>query len=445
MGLIRAAVGATLGTLADQWKEFFTCNALEKDVLVVKGQKMISGRSSNKYGSDNVISEGSGIVVADGQCAIIVDQGVVTEIVAEPGLFTYSASKEPSIFVGKLNEEKIKAVFMNMWERLKYGGSAGRDQRVYYFNLKEIIDNKFGTAIPIPFRVVDKNIGLDVDVSLRCNGVYSFRIIDPISFYTNVCGNISSQYDVDEIQGQLKSEFISALQPALAHLSELEIRPYALPSHVQELCDLMNSELSQKWSSLRGLCVVSIAINSVTLPDEDAAMVKQLQRGAVMRDPSMAAAQLAAAQAEAMKSAASNSGGAVNGFMGMGMAQQAGGINVSDLFKMGRDQKEASANAAASSAKDKSVVGWRCECGAENTGKFCHECGKPKPEEKKGWKCSCGAVNLGKFCQECGKPRPAGSPVYQCDKCGWQPEDPHHPPKFCPECGDPFDDNDIKN
>ncbi|MBO6258246.1 MAG: SPFH domain-containing protein [Succinivibrio sp.] len=442
MGLIRAAVGATLGTLADQWKEYFTCNALEKDVLVVKGQKMLSGRSSNRYGSDNVISDGSGIVVADGQCAIIVDQGVVTELVAEPGLFTYSSSGEPSLFVGKLDEQKIKSVFLNMWERFKYGGAAGRDQRVYYFNVKEIIDNKFGTAVPIPFRVVDRNIGLDLDVSLRCNGVYSFRIIDPISFYTNVCGNIANQYDVDEIQGQLKSEFISALQPALAHLSDLEIRPYSLPSHVQELCDLMNTELSQKWSSLRGLSVVSIAINSVTLPDEDAQMVKQLQRGAVMRDPSMAAAQLAAAQAEAMKTAAGNSGGAMNGFMGVGMAQQAGGINVADLFKMAGERRAAP---AAPAPQPKAAGSWKCECGAENTGKFCQECGKPKPEEHKGWTCSCGAVNLGKFCSECGSRRPVGAPIYQCDKCGWQPEDPHHPPKFCPECGDPFDDNDIKN
>lgn len=444
MGLIKAALGATLGTLADQWKDYFTCNALPADVLVVKGLKNVGHRSSNRYGDDNVISDGSGIVVADGQCAIIVDQGVVTEVVAEPGLFTFKTDAEPSIFVGELNEQKIRSVFDTMWRRFKYGGSTGRDHRLYYFNLKEILDNKFGTAVPVPFRVVDRNIGLDVDVSLRCNGVFSFKITDPISFYTNVCGNIASEYDVDEIQGQLKTEFISALQPALARLSDLEIRPYSIPSHVDELCKVMNQELSAKWSQLRGLDVVSIAINSVTLPEEDAKMIKDLQRGAVMRDPGMAAAQLTAAQAAAMQQAAQNSAGAMTGFMGMGMAQQAGGIQAADLYKMAAQNQQ---NNTPSPAKAESAVpagSWICpKCGNTSKGKFCSECGAPMPKVD-GWTCSCGAVNKGRFCSECGKPRPSGAPVYQCDKCGWIPEDPHHPPKFCPECGDPFDSNDIK-
>ena len=376
MGLIKAAAGAFGGTMADQWKEFFYCEAIDNDVLVVKGEKRIGGRSSNKRGNDNIISNGSGIAVADGQCMIIVEQGKVVEVCAEPGEFTYDTSSEPSIFSGNLSEG-ILNTFDTMKKRFAYGGDTGKDQRVYYFNTKELIGNKFGTANPIPFRVVDRNIGLDIDVSVRCNGVYSYRIVDPLLFYANVCGNVEQQYDRDQIQDQLKTEFVSALQPSFAQISELGIRPSAIPGHVNELCDAMNKELTQKWKEIRGLAIVSIAMNPVTLPEEDAQLIKDAQKNAILRDPTMAAATLAGAQADAMKSAASNTAGAMTGFMGMGMAQQAGGANMQGLYQMGAQQ-------AAQSAAQQSTVApagaWKCECGAENTGKFCAQCGKPKPQ-----------------------------------------------------------------
>ena len=247
MGLIKAAAGTFGGTMADQWKEFFYCDAIDKDVLVVKGEKRVGVRSSNKKGSDNIISSGSGIAVADGQCMIIVEQGKVVEVCAEPGQFTYDASTEPSIFAGSLGEG-IHRTFDTVKKRFTFGGDTGKDQRVYYFNTKELVDNKFGTANPIPFRVVDRNIGLDIDVSVRCNGVYSYKIVDPLLFYTNVCGNVEQQYDREEIEVQLKTEFVSALQPAFAKISELQIRPSAIPGHVLELCDAMNESLTKKRS-----------------------------------------------------------------------------------------------------------------------------------------------------------------------------------------------------
>ena len=467
MGLIKAGIGALGGTLADQWKEFFYCEAIDKDTLVVKGQKRMTSRSSNTKGNDNIISNGSGIAVADGQCMIIVEQGKVVEVCAEPGQFTYDASTEPSIFSGKLGNS-IKETFKTIGKRFTYGGDTGKDQRVYYFNTKEIVDNKFGTANPVPFRIVDRNINLDIDVSIRCNGVFSYRIADPLLFYTNVCGNVSSEYRRSEIDGQLKPEFINALQPALAKISELQIRPNAIPAHVEELSQAMNETLTAKWAKLRGLEVVSVAMNSITLPDEDAEMIKQAQRTAIMRDPTMAAATIVGAQADAMKAAAENKNGAMMGFMGMGMAQQAGGMNAQNLFAMGQQQQQAAAAAAPAApaantwkcacgventgkfcrecGKPKPVpaASWKCACGAENTGKFCLECGKPKPVAAAGWTCACGTVNKGKFFMECGKPKPANEPLYRCDKCGWEPKDPKHPPKFCPECGDPFDDRDIQ-
>ena len=442
MGLIKAGIGALGGTLADQWKEFFCCDSMDNNVMAVKGQKRTGNRSSNLKGEDNIITSGSGIVVADGQCALITEQGKIVEVCAEPGEFTYDASTEPSIFSGNLGEA-LEAVFNTIGKRFTYGGDTGKDQRVYYINTKELVDNKFGTPNPVPFRVVDQNVGLDIDVSIRCSGVYSYKIVNPLLFYANVCGNVEREYTRDQLETQLKSEFISALQPAFAKISELEIRPNAIPGHVEELCDAMNESLTKKWKELRGLAVMSVAISSLTLPEEDTELIKQAQRTAVLRDPSMAAATMAGAQAEALKTAAGNSAGAMTGFMGMGMVSGAG-TNVQDLYAMGAQQRmqEKSVQTQPSAPEAAKEDQWQCTCGAVNKGKFCAECGKPKPAD--GWTCACGAVNKGKFCTECGKPKPAGEPLYRCDKCGWEPEDPHHPPKFCPECGDMFDDNDIQ-
>ena len=434
MGLIKAGLGALGGVLADQWKEFFYCDSIDNDTLVVKGQKRTSGRSSNTKASDNIISNGSTIAVADGQCMIIVDQGKIVEFCAEPGEFVYDTSSEPSLFTGSLSESIIET-FKAIGKRFTYGGDTGHDQRVYYFNTKEIVDNKFGTPNPIPFRVVDSKIGLDIDVSIRCSGVYTYKIANPLLFYTNVCGNVTREYSRDEIDATLKAEFISALQPVFAKLSDLEIRPNQIVSHNADMEEALNEVLSSKWGEQRGLKVTSIALSSLTLPDEDADMIKQAQRAAIMRDPTMAAATLVGAQSDAMRAAASNTSGAMNGFVGMNMAGQAGGMNAQALFEMGREKQPREAAPAENA--------WKCSCGTVNTGKFCTECGAKKPAAD-GWVCSCGNVNRGKFCSECGAKKPAGAPLYRCDKCGWEPEDPKNPPKFCPECGDAFDSEDIK-
>ena len=443
MGLIKAGLGALGGTLADQWKEFFYCEALPKNVIMTKGQKQMTGRGSNTKGNDNIISNGSGIAVADGQCMIIVEQGKIVEVCAEPGEFTYDTSTEPSIFCGSLGES-IKQTFKTIGKRFTYGGETGKDQRVYYFNTKELIDNKFGTANPIPFRVVDSKIGLDIDVSVRCSGVYSYKVADPLLFYTNVCGNVTKEYTREELDPQLKTEFISALQPAFGKLSELELRPNQIVAHNTELEDAMNVALSAKWGELRGLKVVSVALGSVTLPEEDAELIKQAQRNAIMRDPTMAAATLVGAQADAMKTAAGNSAGAMTGFMGMGMAMNTGAAaNAQGLFAMGQQNQQNQQAAAPAAPQAAAPAGaWKCACGNIASGKFCPECGAKKPKD--GWACACGQINKGKFCSNCGAKKPDGAPLYRCDKCGWEPEDPKNPPKFCPECGDIFDERDIK-
>ncbi len=437
MGLIKAAKSAVSGVLANQWKEYFYCDALPSDVLVRKGQNKLAG---NK-GGDNIISQGSGIAVADGQCMIIVENGKIIDVSAEPGEYTFNISGEPTIFSGDLGTSIIET-FKSIGSRIAHGGNAAVDTRVYYINTKAIIGNKYGTPKLIPFRVVDRNIGLDIDVSIMCNGEYSYRIIDPLLFYTNVCGNINYEYRRNEIDSTLKTELMTALQPAFAKISDMGVRYSALPAHTLEIADALNEVLSKKWTELRGIKVDSFGINSVTCSPEDEQMIKDLQRTAVMRDPSMAAASIVGAQGEAMKYAASNSAGAMTGFIGMGMAQQAGGLNAQALYGMAA-QNQNTANSQ-SSQQTPPADTWKCSCGAVNTGKFCSECGSSKPAAQ-GWTCSCGAVNKGKFCSECGKSKPAGEPLYKCSKCGWEPEDPHNPPKFCPECGDPFNDEDAVN
>ena len=470
MGLIRAALGSAGGILADQWKEYFYCEAIPANILAVKGQKRTSGRSSNVRSSDNIISNGSVIAVADGQCMIIVEQGKVVDLCAVPGEYTYDTSTEPSLFSGDLSEN-IGAVFSNIGKRFTFGGEAPKDQRVYYFNTKELTGNKYGTPSPVPFRVVDQRAGIDIDISLRCFGEYSYRITNPLLFYTNVCGNVESAYDRSQIEGQLKTELLTALQPAFARISEMGIRYSALPGHTQELSEVLNQVLSAKWRDLRGLEIVSLGVSSVKASEEDEQMIKEMQRNAAFMDPTRAAAHLVGAQASAMQSAAQNQGaGPAMAFMGMNMAGNAGGVNAQNLYQMGRQQ--AAEAPAAPAAK-----GWLCpSCGAQATGKFCPECGTKKPEPKPaadswicpscgtqvngkfcpecgtkkpevqpdGWVCACGAVNKGKFCPQCGAKKPAGVPQYKCDKCGWEPADPSHPPKFCPECGDPFDEGDLR-
>ncbi len=439
MGLILAALGSAGGVLADQWKEYFYCESLPNNVLAVKGRKRNSGRSSNTRGSDNIISSGSVIAVADGQCMLIVEQGKIVDVCAEPGEYVYDSSTEPSIFSGKLGEG-ILNIFKQIGKRFTFGGEAPKDQRVYYFNTKEITGNKYGTPSPVPFRVVDNNIGLDIDISIRCFGEYSYVLSNPLLFYTNVCGNVTADYTKEQLDGQMKSELLTALQPAFARISEMGIRYSALPGHTTELAQALNEELSGKWRDLRGIEIASVGVSSVKASEEDEAMIKELQRNATFRNPNMAAAHLVGAQAAAMQAAASNQAtGAPMAFMGMNMAAQAGGVNAQSLYQMGQQQPAAPAAPAAGT--------WTCpKCGAAATGKFCPECGtkKPEPAAADGWTCpSCGTVNKGKFCAECGTKKPAGAVQYRCDKCGWEPADKSKPPKFCPECGDPFDNNDI--
>lgn len=425
MGLIKAGLGAAGGVLADQWKEYFYCDSLDMDTLAVKGQKRVSGRSSNTKGSDNIISNGSVVAVADGQCMIIVEQGKVVEVCAEPGEFTFDSSTEPTIFQGDLGGSIVDSL-KNIGKRFTFGGEPPKDQRVYYINTKELVGNKYGTAQTVPFKIEDPDLNFKLTVNLKCFGEYSYHVTDPVLLYTNVMGNMTDSFKRDAIDSQLKSELLTALQPAFAAISAQRIEYDQLPAHTKELAELLNSELSDKWRDLRGIEIVSFGMNSVKADEEDEKRLKELQVAGAMRDQNLAAASLTAATAEAMRSAASNENGAMNAFMGMGMASTMGGGQAANMFAQAAQNQAAAPMPAAN--------GWACSCGAtDNTGKFCANCGAAKPAPAGTWTCACGAQSSGKFCPECGAAKPATA----CSKCGWEPQN-GNAPKFCPECGTPF-------
>ena len=454
MGLIKAGMGAIGGVLGDQWKEFIYCESMKPDVLVSKGQKRVSsrGRSSNTSAEDNIISNGSTIAVNDGQCMIIVESGKVVDICAEPGEYIYDKSTEPSLFAEGLNMDSIKRVFSQIGKRFTYGGDPGKDQRVYFFNTKEIIGNKYGTASPIPFRVVDQRVGLDMDIPIRCFGEYSYKITNPILFYTNVCSNVENEYLRSEIDGQLKSELLMGLNRAFGVMSEKGVRYSALPAHAEEIADELNEVLSKKWRDLRGIEVVSFGVSSVKASEEDERYIRDQQ---ALANPNARAAFLTGATGTAMQNAASNEAGAMTGFIGMGMASNQG-VNMMNAINQqmyppqggypggpggypsgpqgyppqgGYVPHQGYPQQPAPQAPTAPATGWTCACGTVNQGKFCSECGQPKPEPKAEgtWTCACGTVNKGKFCSECGQPKPAAEWTCACGTV--------NKGKFCSNCG----------
>ena len=477
MGLIQAAVGAAGGALADSWRDFFYCDSLDEDTLVVKGQKRVSekGRSSNVRGEENIISNGSIVAVNDGQCAIIVESGEIVEFCAQAGKYEYDISTEPSLFYGDLGEG-IRQTFERIGQRLMFGGDTGKDQRIYYFNTKEIYGNKYGTSTPIPMRIVDTNINLDLEAGVRMNGEFSFRIADPLLFYKNVCGNVEEPYTRDRLESQMKSELLLALQPALARISEMGIRYSAIPAHTRELANVLNEELSEDWLKRRGIEVVSFGVNSISLSEEDEKLIKDRQAARSLSDPNLAAGYTAGAYGDAMRTAAANENGAIGAFMGMGMANNMGGAATAQMFQQGgggyvqqpqqnypvaadggfgaqpfpQTQPQPQAEAQPAQA-NQPMQGQPIPAEPVPT----QPAPQPQPVMQQpmpgyapvpiaaapaavpadGWACpTCGAINGGNFCQQCGTPKPVpqAPAEWACPTCGTK-----NAGNFCGNCGTP--------
>lgn len=326
MGLIKALVNSVGGTLGDQWKEYFYCDSLAQNVLMCKGQKQQTQRGTNYRGESNIISNGSVIAVNEGQCAVIVEDGKIVELTCEPGRFVYDTSSEPSIFAGQFGQS-LKDTFKQIGKRFTFGGSTGKDQRVYFINIKPIENNLFGTYTPIPFRFVDKNVGADIDLHVRCRGRFSYTIDNPIVFYTRIAANVQDYFTSDQLLDQLRAELVTYLQAAFAPISSRGVRPSDLLGETIELVDEMNKLLKEKWLEMRGLKIFSIAFESISVPDDEQKILTKLQETKVFTNSQMAAANFAQAQADALRAAASNeNAGAFMAFAGMNMANATGNM-----------------------------------------------------------------------------------------------------------------------
>lgn len=417
MGLIRAAFSAASGVAADQWKEYFSADSMSNDELVVKGIKKTKG---NNKGGEDIISNGSVISVSEGQVALIVEDGKIVEFCAEPGRFIWDSSSEPSMFCGGFFKGLIDS-FKKVGERFTFAGDRAKTQRVYYVNVKEITDNKFGTTSPMVYDDRYYNTALYI----RYFGQFSFKISDPIVFFTQISGNVSEKYNRDALMSMCKDEFMTALDQALASLSADNVKFSQIPMKQREIANYMADTLDDEWKQRRGIEIVSVAIAKVTPDEKSRERIEQFDTNVMHSAPNAMAGGLAYAQMQAMQKAAENKAGAMTGFMGLGMMN---GVQGSMSASQGT-----LLNTAQQLSKDKDTAkaenaGWKCSCGATNYGNFCTECGGKKPSATE-WKCRCGAVNSGRFCSNCGEKRSDG---YQC-KCGYKSQREF---KFCPECGE---------
>lgn len=395
MGLIRAAFDSAKTTLADQWLEYYYCDSLSNEVLIQKGTKVVTSGSNTKA-SPNIITNGSGFAVNEGQALLIVEDGKIVEFSAEPGRFMWDSSSEPSLFDN--GWQGLKDSFKIFGKRFTMGGTPGKDQRVYYVNLKEIIDNKFGSATPMAYHdPIYRNI------YIRYFGQYTFKIEDPIRFYANISGNVSERYTKTQLMEQCDAEFVNALDTALAKCADAGCQFSDLPKKQMEIAAYMNDALDSSWSERRGMIIEVVAIAKVTPDDESRRRIEKIDDAIMMGDQRVAAGRLAEAQASAMEKAASNEAGAMNGFIGMGFAQQAGGMNASAMFQNMQPQENNPLFQQQPVQNGNKAV-WTCSCGTQNSGNFCSNCGKPNPNGP--WTCSCGSVNTGNFCSNCGSKKP---------------------------------------
>ncbi|MGN0538185.1 MAG: SPFH domain-containing protein [Acutalibacteraceae bacterium] len=453
MGIIRAAVNAVGGALADSWLEVIEPSEMDITTVFAPGVAKAQNdrRNTNRKGSPNSVSNGSIIHVYDHQLMILVDGGAIVDYTAEPGYFQVQNSSMPSLFNGQFGDS-LKETF----NRIRFGGVTPSEQRVFYINTQEMTGIKFGTKMPINY--YDSNYNLELNV--RAFGTYSIKLENPLEFYRSVIptGAVTSNQPVDIsilTENNYISEFLGAFQQAITELSMEGVRISQLGAKSLELADHMSKVLDEKWRKNRGMYIQEVGIANISYDDESKEILKMRNQGAVLSDPTIREGYVQGAIARGLENAGSNANGAMAGFVGMGMGMNAGGgfMGAASATNMQQYQMQQQAQQAQQAQQTRQTQaqppvnnGWTCACGhTGNTGKFCAECGKPKPVPMASgaWNCpNCGASNTGKFCAECGAKRPENRKL-RCDKCGFEPDMSQPIPKFCPNCGDPINESDY--
>lgn len=363
MGIFKAAAGSLGGVMADQWLEMYYCDSMPQEVLAQRGQKRVSENSANTKGSENVISDGSLIVVNEGQCALVVELGKIIGVYDTAGENTFHSKRTGSIFSGA----GIKGIGKQTAERIGFGGEVAIHQFVMYLDTKEHFGNRFSLAVPLS--VTDKNTGFEYFATVNMAGVFSYRITHPEVFYKNICGNSTGTVYHTLVQPQLEAEFKTAATVALDKICGNGVEPTDLAASTGEICDAIQEAMTEKWVSLRGFTVTSVAMDTIGIQEEDLRAFQTIQRAKMLTDPAMAAATLTAAQADAMRAAASNPNGA--GFIGMAAV-----INTGTPQPASTTPKPA--NMFLQKDTNKPSL-WRCQCGSMNTTNFCEKCGAKRP------------------------------------------------------------------
>lgn len=425
MGIIRAAAQAIGGSLADQWLEVYEADDMGDKTVFTSG--VLIRRGQNTKGTDNTVSNGSMIHVYDNQFMMLVDGGKVVDYTAEPGYYKVDNSSLPSLFNGQLGDS-VKETF----SRVKYGGQTPTKQKVFFINLQEIKGIKFGTRNPINYFDNFYN----AELFLRAHGTYSIKITNPLQFYAEVIPRNKDRVEIDEINEQYLSEFLEALQSSINQMSADGTRISYVSSKARELGKYMSTTLDEEWNQTRGMEIQAVGIASVSYDEESQKLINMRNEGAMLGgDASVLRGMAVKNLTEGVRDAGSNAGGAMAGFMGVGMGMQQFNTSMEGLNAMTagmagnqmNNQMQQSAPTPAPAQTAAAANSWTCECGTVNTGKFCSECGKPAPAPARSWTCECGTVNTGKFCSECGKPAPAAEWTCECGTV--------NKGKFCSNCG----------
>ncbi|MBE6628282.1 MAG: virion core protein [Ruminococcaceae bacterium] len=421
MGIIKAFFGSLGGGFADQWQEVIEADSMSDTTVFTKGVKVRKNdkRSSNKKGTEDLITNGSIIHVYPNQFMMLVDGGKIVDYTAEEGYYKVDNTCMPSMFSGQFGES-LKETF----SRIRYGGTPSQKQQVFYVNLQEIKGIKFGTPTPVNYFDNFYNC----ELFLRAHGTYSIKITDPLQFYSEVIAKNADRMEIKDVNEQYLSEFLEALQAAINQMSVDNIRISQVASKSRDLSKYMASELDEDWKRMRGFEVQSVGIASISYDEESKKLINLRNQGAMMGDPTVREGYVQSAIARGMEAAGSNPGGSAQAFMGMGMGMGAAGNFMASASAANTQQMQMQNEARREAQK---ADGWTCKCGAVNSGKFCSECGSAKPAAVGSWTCACGAVNSGKFCSECGAKRPDEESWF-CTECGHKN---NAGAKFCAECG----------
>lgn len=425
MGIIKAIASAVGGGLADQWLEVIEPDEMSDKTVFTRGVtvRRNDSRNANRRGTQDTVSNGSVIHVYPNQFMMLVDGGKVVDYTAEEGYYTVNNSSMPSMFNGEFGDS-LKESF----NRIKFAGVTPGVQKVFYINLQEIKGIKFGTRNPVNYFDSFYN----AELFLRAHGTYSIKIKNPLTFYSEAIPKNDDRVEIEEINEQYLAEFLEAFQSAINQMSADGVRISFVASKGRELSKYMADILDADWGEMRGIEIQSVGISSISYDEESTKLINMRNQGAMLGDATVREGYVQGSVARGIEAAGSNANGSMAGFMGVGMGMQAttgfmGAASQSNQAQMERE-------AARATAAQPVPGSWKCSCGNENTGKFCSNCGSPKPEAST-WKCSCGNENTGKFCSNCGKPKPS---QLKCASCGYEPDPSQPAPKFCPECGKPM-------